>query len=73
MKVANVTITGFIGPGNEVTALLLSNCSKVSFDFGRNIIAVTKQDGSIADFDYDDTATVTFTISGDTATITISN
>jgi hypothetical protein len=53
--------------------LLLSNCSKVTFDFGRNIIAVTKQDGSIADFDYDDTATVTFTISGDTATITISN
>jgi len=71
MKTATVTITGKIGPGNTVTSLVLSGVTGIDFQIKNNVIAISIDD-KVRFFDYDDTATVTYTISGDAATITIS-
>lgn len=71
MKTATVTITGAIGPGLSVTSLVLSDVTDVDFQIKNNTIAIA-QDDKVTTFDYDATATVTYTISGNAATITIS-
>ena len=71
MKTATVTISGKIGPGNTVTSLVLSGVTDVDFQIKNNVIAISIDD-EVRFFDYDATATVTYTISGDAATITIS-
>ena len=75
MKTATVTITGKIGPAFEVTSLVLTGVTGVNFQIANNTIDIEQaekaQKHSI--FDYEETATVTYTISGDAATITISD
>ena len=73
MKVANLTITGVLGPGIEVTSQVFPGISDLNFSFKDNTIDVVEQSKAQKHtvFDYAETATVTFTISGDTATITI--
>jgi len=71
MKTATVTISGKIGPGNTVTSLVLSGVTDVDFQIKNNVIAISIDD-KVRFFDYNATATVTYTISGDAATITIS-
>jgi hypothetical protein len=74
MKVANLTITGRIGPGFTVTTKVFPGISDLNFSFADNTIDVIErlkaQKHTV--FDYQPTSTVTFSISGDTATITIS-
>ena len=72
MASGNLTITAPTGPGNTVTSLALSGCKEVSFEMDREVIKVTDSGGVIRYFDYETTATVTYTISGEIATITIS-
>ncbi len=71
-KVANLTITGKIGPGNSVTSLVLNNVQSIDFQIANDTIAVRVANERVLTFDYDATATVTYTISSGTATITIS-
>ena len=71
MKTATVTITGKIGPGFSVTSLVITGVTGVDFQIKNNTIDITINDKHRI-FDYDATATVTYTISGDAATIIIS-
>ena len=71
MKLATLTVTGKTGPGFTVTAKVFHNVQFLTFNFARNTFSFSADEGSM-DFDYDTTATVTFTISGDAATIAIS-
>lgn len=71
-KFANVTISGRIGPGFTVTSLLLSNVVAITFGIKNNTIDVEMEQQKHRIFDYQSTATITYTISGQTATITIS-
>lgn len=74
MKTATVTITGKLGPGLEVTSLVFNDVTAVNFQIKNNTIDIEQeykaQKHTI--FDYDETATVTYVIAGDAATITIS-
>lgn len=72
MKTATVTITGTIGPGQSVTSLVLTGVTGIDFQIANNTIAI-HQDDKVTTFDYNATATVTYTISGNAATITISD
>lgn len=73
-KSATVIITGKIGPGNSVTSLVFNNVTGVNFQITNNTIDIEQADSAEKHtiFDYDATATVTYTISGNVATITIS-
>ena len=71
MKTATVTITGKIGPGFSVTSLVFTGVTGVDFQIKNNTIMISRDDKHTV-FDYDATATVTYIISGDAATITIS-
>lgn len=74
MKTAVITITGVLGPGQSVTSLVFSDVSDLKFHIKDNTIEIVqalKAEKSTF-FDYDATATVTYSISGDAATITIS-
>lgn len=72
-KTATVTITGKIGPGNTVTSLVFTNVTGVNFQIANNTIDIEQADSAERHsvFDYDATATVTYSISGNVATITI--
>ena len=73
MASGTLTITGKIGAGITVTSLVLTNVSKIEFDLAANVIRVFQSSlNKITEFDYAVEATVTWTISGTTATITIS-
>lgn len=73
MKTATVTITGVLGPGDEVTSLVFTDVTAVDFQIKNNTIDIEQEFKAQRHtiFDYDATATVTYTISGDAATITI--
>lgn len=73
MKVANLTITGVLGPGVEVTTKLFPGISNLNFNFKENTIEVVEAEKANRHtfFDYEETATITMTISGNTTTITI--
>lgn len=71
MKTATVTITGKIGPGLTATSLELDGVTSIDFQIANNTIAISQND-KVPTFDLDDIATVTYTISGVTTTITIS-
>lgn len=74
MKTCTVTITGKIGPGFTATTLVFTDVTSLNFHIADNtieIVQASKGEKSTF-FDYDATATVTYTISGDAATVTIS-
>jgi hypothetical protein len=72
MAIQNVTVTAPIGPGGTVTSLVLNNCRSVKFDAKREVVEVEDEGGKMHEFEYETIATVTYTISGETATVAIS-
>jgi hypothetical protein len=78
---ATVTVTGDVGPGQAVSALVLQNCSQVNFKTenadgkGEALLEVyyKTNDGKplVQQFDIKDQNTVTVTKSGTTWTFTI--
>lgn len=74
MKTATVTITGKVGPGFTATSLVFTDVTGINFQIKNNTIDIEQefkaQKHTI--FDYDDTATVTYTITGNSAAIVIS-
>lgn len=68
-----VTITSTYGPGLTATAQSFTRVTGLAFDYVKNTIKIDHADGRLtAYYDYSAIATVTYTISGGTATITIS-
>lgn len=72
MASGNLTITAPQGPGGTVTALVLSRIKQINFQMDREVIEVVKENGKKVHFEYETIATVTYTISGEVATITVS-
>ncbi len=72
MASGNVTVTAPIGPGNTVSSLVFSSAKAVLFDMEREVMVITKSNGVKVEFEYETIATVTYTISGEVATITVS-
>lgn len=70
MASANLTVTGTLGPDVDVTTKVFANVSEIKFDLARSVLSIVSN-GKTIDFDYALTATVTYTISGTTATVTI--
>lgn len=70
MKIATVTITGVLGPGQAVTSQVYLGVTSLNFHIKDNTIEIVQAEKSTF-FDYDATATVTYTITDDTAAITI--
>lgn len=71
MPTGTVTITGALGPGDAVTNLVIENVSSILFDLARNVVSITAGIKT-TEFSYDGIDTVTYTINGTTATISIS-
>lgn len=70
--VNKVTITGTLGPDVDVTSLVLNDVTNIKFELDRRVIEITHgAQPKIVHFDYEITATVTFTIGGDNTTIVI--
>lgn len=60
---ATVTITETTGPGQAVTALVLTDVVDIEVDFNRNVIKVTRAGAAgIQYYDYSALATLTWTI-----------
>lgn len=75
---SQLTITGITGPGVSNTAVVLQNLQKIEFDLVRRVIKVVSRETTdsidkTSYYDYGQTATVTYTISGVNATVTISS
>ena len=70
---ANITVTGFAGPGNEMTANLFPNCTDLNYQFAASVFSFKTQEGRTVSVDMSDTTTITMTISGTTVTATITN
>ena len=73
MKIATVTITGVLGPGLEVTSLVFIGVTSLNFHIKDNTIEIVQAEKAEKStfFDYDETATVTYTITGDSAVVVI--
>lgn len=71
MASGTATITGKIGPGKSVTSLRLTNVRSVLVDMEHEVYRIVCDQGNPS-FSFDDTATITWTISGSISTITIS-
>lgn len=71
---STVVITGTLGPDVDVTSLTLSNVTDVDFQLGIGVLEITHNypNNKIQHFDLVLPTTVTFSISGSVATITIS-
>lgn len=72
MANATATVTGNTGPGGTVTALVLSNVESIEFDFQHSMINFLYNSGKTFKLAWTSIATVTFSISGGNATVTIS-
>ena len=74
MKTATVTVSGKIGPGKTVTSLVFTDVAGIDFQIKNNTIDIFQDTETPRHtiFDYDATATITYTIAGDASTITIS-
>jgi hypothetical protein len=72
MASGNLTITAPVGPGDTVTSLVLNGVKSIKFDMANEVIEVVKDDGQILYFEYETIATVTYSISGEVATIAVS-
>lgn len=78
MSNANATVTGITGPGKSLTAQVFTNCSSINFNLVANTIEIVwtpvgKNTSQREFIEYDNIATVTYTISGTTATVSISS
>ncbi len=71
MPSGTVTVTAPTGPGDTVTALVLSNVRLVSFDTVRAALAVTLADDTVRNFDLFATTTITATASAGVFTFVI--
>lgn len=72
MASATAVLTGNTGPGGTVTALTLDDVKDIDFDFEHNMISVTYTNGKIFKLSWTGVTTVTFSISGGNATVTVS-
>lgn len=72
MASGNLTITAPQGPGGSVSALVLNGIKQISFKMDKEVIEVVESGGRITYFEYETIATVTYTISGEVATIAVS-
>lgn len=67
-----LTITGKLGPGLTLTTHVIPHIRSIEFDLEHGVINVLSADfNNMIVFQYDSIATVTYTISGINATITI--
>lgn len=72
---STVTITGTLGPDRDVTSAVYSNVKSITFDVEKDTIKIVYTSGGTdltVYFDYFISTTVTYTISGNDATVTIS-
>ena len=66
-------VTSTTGPGQTVTSQTFTDVNDFEVDFNRNVIKITRDGaGGIIYYDYSAIATLTWTITAGTATITIS-
>ena len=72
MSVGNCTVTADIGPGEAVSAIVLSGVRELHYDFPDDRLQIMLSDGKVRSFDYSTIATITHTISAGVATVTIS-
>lgn len=66
-----VTITSTTGPGMAVTSQVINDVKALHFSFERRVLIVDHGIRS-SDYSYDDIATVTFSISGESNTVVVS-
>lgn len=71
MALANVTVTAPVGPGRTVTSQVINGAREIRFLVEHETFEIVASDGRIHEFEYETIATVTYTISGETATVTI--
>lgn len=69
---ANVTVTAPVKVGLTATAVTSLDIRRIDFDILKEMIFITKMDGQMVEYPYDTIATLTWTIAGGVATITIS-
>lgn len=67
---SNATITAKIGPGQQATALVLTNIRNFSFDCLGNTLSVTLENGTVRTFAGYSTITVTVSSGNYTLTVT---
>lgn len=70
-----ITVTGKDGPGLSLTAQVFSDVVRLDFDYGVQVLFIhykVNNDVKIAEIDLSSIATVTYTISLGSATITVS-
>jgi hypothetical protein len=72
VAIANVTITAKTGAGQQLTSKVFTGVKTIHFNLEENIIRLKLNDNKIIDFDYNGVATITYTISGQVATVAIS-
>ena len=69
---ANATVTGVTGPAKSLTATVFNSVRRLDFKISDTILSITKSDGEVVDIELTAIATVTYSISGTVATVTIS-
>ncbi len=72
MATGNLTITAPYSTGKTASALALTGIKSIKYNMEKEVIEVVDSAGRFIHFDYETVATVTHTISGETATITVS-
>jgi hypothetical protein len=71
---AKATITSTTGPGQAVTALVVTDVTKFEVDFVANTMKVTRQGSNSSQvYDYSAMATLTWTITNGAAAIVVSS
>jgi hypothetical protein len=73
MSTGNATVTSTYGPGRSAVATVISDVKSCNFDIERDVLRLTTGTNHVVqDFSYDALATITYTVSGGVATITVS-
>ena len=68
---STVTVTGTVGPGSSVTALVISNVTFFSVDTVNEMLTVVA-DGKTTSYNITAATTITCTVSGNNYTLTVS-
>lgn len=68
---ATVTITGVVGPGDSVSATKLTSVTSWNVDCINNTLTVFYGNNQVQAFDISAETTLTWTVSGNTYTLTI--
>ena len=71
MPSAAVTVTAVAGPGRTLTSGVFAGVKGINFSLVDNVFTLTLSDGSIKTFDWQSIATITFTVSGNNGTVSI--